>query len=202
MMVINARIESNKAEVSEAARLEAEAVRLEKVVFKFKRTLFLRAEHVQYYELVKKVPRLTTLKRVLDETVLAALFSKTKNMEDKRPDYFHLYPKTNMALHGEFDENDQHEDDHNRLREIAHHAGCGWERTYYFRIMAHIDKPELALFKRMTNEFGGYYAMTPRGLAVLDEVAEYVTECLDRMEAGAMPWEEKPSDLPIKWFNK
>ena len=49
--------------------------------------------------------RLTTLKRVLEETVLAALFSKTKNMEDKRPDYFHLYPKTNMALHGEFDEN-------------------------------------------------------------------------------------------------
>ena len=122
-MVINARIESNKAEGLEAVRLEAEAVRLEKVVFKFKRTLFLRAEHVQYYELVKKVPKLTTLKRVLDETVLAALFSKTKNMEDKRPDYFHLYPKTNMALHGEFDKNSKHEDDHDRLREMAHYAG-------------------------------------------------------------------------------
>ena len=107
-----------------------------------------------------------------------------------------------MALHGEFDENDQHEDDHDRLREIAHHAGCGWERTYYFRIMAHIGNPELALFKRMANEFGGYYVITPRGEVVLDQVAAYVTECLDRMEAGVMPWKEASGDLPIKWFNK
>ena len=201
-MVINARIEANKAEGVEATRLDAYAVWLETVVFKFKRTLFLRAEHVQYYELVKKVPRLTLLKRVLDETVLAALFSKTKNMEDRRPDYFHYYAQTNMALHGEFDEKNEHEDDHDRLREIAHDAGCGWERTYYFRIMAHLDNPEKALFKRTKNEFGGYYVITPRGLDVLDQVAAYVTECLDRMEAGVMPWEERPEDLPIKWFNK
>jgi len=201
-MVINARIEANLAEGLEAIRLDAYAVRLETVVFKFKRALFLRAEHVQYYELVKKVPKLTTLKRVLDETVLAALFSKTKNMEDRRPDYFHYYAQTNMALHGEFDEDSKHEDDHDRLREIAHHAGCGWERTYYFRIMAHIDKPERALFKKLTNEFGGYYVITPRGKIILDQVAEYVTECLDRMEVGVMPWEEQPRDLPIKWFNK
>jgi hypothetical protein len=39
---------------------------------------------------------------------LAALFSKTKKMEDRRPDYFHYYAQTNMALHGEFDENSKH----------------------------------------------------------------------------------------------
>jgi hypothetical protein len=72
----------------------------------------------------------------------------------------------------------------------------------HFRIMAHIDKPELALFKRMANEFGGYYAITPRGEIVLDQVAAYVTECLDRMKAGAMPRKEEDGDLPIKWFNK
>ena len=180
---------------------EQEAVRLEKY-FGFKRPLLLRAEHVQYYALVKRVPRLTTLKRVLDETVLAALFDKTKNMQDRRPDYFHFYPPTNMALHGEFDEDSKHEDDHDRLREIAHHAGCGWERTYYFRIMAHIDKPERALFTKKTNENGKYYAMTKRGFAVLDEVAAYVEECLDNMEANVMPPKEESGDLPIKWFNK
>jgi hypothetical protein len=201
-MVINARVEANKSEGLEANRLEAYAVWLEKVVFKFKRTLFLRAEHVQYYELVKKVPELTLLKRVLDETVLAALFGKTKNMKDYRPDYFHLYGNTNMALHGEFDEKNEHEDDHDRLRTIAHHAGCGWERTYYFRIMAHIDNPDLALFKKLENDYGGYYVITPRGEVVLDQVAAYVRECLDRMKAGVMPWEERPRDLPIKWFNK
>ena len=183
-----------------AAGNKAEAVRLERI-FKFRQPLFLRAEQVQYYELVKKVPRLTALKRVLDETVLAALFSKTKNMEDRRPDYFHFYPNTNMALHGEFDENNQHEDDHDRLREIAHHAGCGWERTYYFRIMAHIGNPKRALFTRRTNEHGRYYVITPLGLVVLDQVAAYVTECLDRMEAGVMPRKEEDGDLPIRWFS-
>jgi hypothetical protein len=123
-------------------------------------------------------------------------------MEDKRPDYFHLNTVTNMALHGEFDEDDTHENDHDRLREIAHHAGCGWERTYYFRVMAHLDNAELALFKRKTNEHGRYYVVTPRGIDVLDQVAAYVTECLDCMEAGVMPWEEEPRDLHIKWFNK
>ena len=133
-------------------------------------------------------------------TVMAKLFAK--NMKEWRPDYFHFYDPTNMALHGEFDEDNRHEDNHDRLREIAHDAGCGWERTYYFRIMAHIDKPEIALFRKLSNEYGGYYVITPRGLVVLDQVAKYVTECLDRMEAGVMPWEERPRDLPIKWFNK
>jgi len=68
--------------------------------------------------------------------------------------------------------------------------------------MAHLDKPERALFKRMTNQNGRYYAITPRGLVFLDQVAAYVTECLDRTKAGVMPWEETPRDLPIKWFNK
>jgi hypothetical protein len=54
----------------------------------------------------------------------------------------------------------------------------------------------------MANQFGGYYVITARGEVVLDQVAAYVTECLDRMEAGVMPWEEEPRDLPIKWFNK
>ena len=107
-----------------------------------------------------------------------------------------------MALHGEFDEDNKHEDDHDRLREIAHHAGCGWERTYYFRIMAHIGNPERALFKRRTNEHGRYYVITPRGLAVLDQVAAYVTECLDRMEANVMPSKGEHGELPIKWFSK
>jgi len=56
-----------------------------------------------------------------------------------------------MALHGEFDEN---EDDHDRLRKIAHYAGCGWERTYYFRIMAHIGDPERALLKKRRTILG------------------------------------------------
>jgi len=68
--------------------------------------------------------------------------------------------------------------------------------------MAHIGNSKLQLFKRMANEFGGYYAITPRGVVVLDQVAAYVTECLDFMEAGGMPRKEEDGDLPIKWFNR
>ena len=78
-MVIKSRVAGN----------EQEAVRLEGI-FRFRQPLFLRAEQAQYYELVKKVPRLQTLRRVLDETVMAALFGKTKNLKEWRPDYFHF----------------------------------------------------------------------------------------------------------------
>ena len=93
--------------------------------FRFKQDLTLRAEHVFYYELVKLVPALTSLRRVLDQPVLSKLVGKAKCMEDPRPDYFHFDSKTNIALHGEFDEQDDHEESMERLRVIAHHAGCG-----------------------------------------------------------------------------
>jgi len=85
--------------------------------------MVLRAEHVFYYELVKMVPRLALFRRVLDETVLAKLLGKIQSVKDPRPDYFHLNEESNMALHGEFDETDDHEEDEERLRVIAHHAG-------------------------------------------------------------------------------
>ena len=57
----------------------------------------------------------------LDQTVLSALFGKPKDVSDRRPDYFHLHPNGTMALHGEFDEKGDHEDDHNRLLSLQWH---------------------------------------------------------------------------------
>jgi hypothetical protein len=123
---------------------------------------------------VKKVPGLTGLRRALDESVFKALFAdlgdKTKERTDYRPDYFHLSLTTNMALYGEFDETSTHEDDHNRLQQIAHQSVCGRERTYYFRAMAHLDNRAFAFFRRKRNQHGDYYRITSRGKGILDEV--------------------------------
>lgn len=104
-----------------------------------------------------------------------------------------------MAIYGEFCEDNTHKDD-GCLKEICRREGCGWERTYYYRVMAHIGNAELALFKEESNEYGQYYVMTARGKDVLDEVSAYVNECLDRMKAGIAPEEEESGALPIRCF--
>jgi hypothetical protein len=65
-----------------------------------------------------KVPGVTGLKRVLNESVVKALFDKTKERADYHPDYFRLNFTTNMALHCEIDETSTNEDDHNRLQRL------------------------------------------------------------------------------------
>ena len=124
--------------------------------------------------------------------MLAKLLGKTKSVKDPRPDYFHLNEETNnnnnnnMALHGEFDETDDHEEDEERLRVIAHHAGCGANRVYYFRVKARLGTPR-AVCERIMKKDLVYYQMTQHGIRVLQNVAAYVRECLDRMSAGQLP---------------
>ena len=113
--------------------------------------------------------------------VFKALFDKTKERTDYRPDYFHLNLTTNMTLHGEFDETSSHEDDHNRLQQIASQTGCVWERTYYFRFMTHLDNRAFAFFRRKRNQRGDCCAITSRDKGILDEVVAYVKDCLVRM---------------------
>ena len=154
--------------------------------FAFKRDLVLRAEHAFYHELVKLVPELTWLRRVLDESVLSKLVGKIKSLEDPRPDYFHLNAATNIGLHGEFDEGENHEEDDGRLRVIASHAGCGAERVYYFRVKGHLGTPA-ALCKRVIQKGMAYYQTTAEGKRVLEEVAAYVRWCIERMQEGKPP---------------
>ena len=164
--------------------------------FGFKKDLILRAEHVFYHELVKLVPELASLRRVLDESVLSKLVGKTKSMHDPRPDYFHFNEATNIGLHGEFDETDEHEEDEGRLRVIAHHAGCGVERVYYFRVKGRLGKPE-ALCKRIINKGMAYYQTTAEGKRVLEEVAAYVRWCIERMHEGKPP---EGAGLTMRYF--
>jgi hypothetical protein len=137
---------------------------------------------------------------VLDESVLAKLIGKTKSMEDPRPDYYHFDESTNMALHGEFDENDDHEECEKRLRIIAHHAGCGSERTFYFRVKARLGTSE-ALCQKVINKHVVYYRLTCRGMEVLAEVAGYAQYCVDQMRANRPPSHDG-GRLDVKRFGK
>jgi len=157
--------------------------------FHFKRDVACRAEQAFYYALVRRVPHLKELERVLDESVLSKLLGKAKCVNDPRPDYFHFYQPTNMALLGEFDETDNHEDSSQRLATICHHAGCGIERTYVFRVRAHIGGSN-AVCVRRSHRGSVHYVLTQRGMEILNNVVEYVQHCLRLMRDGIPPTRE------------
>ncbi len=181
--LVNDLLQANKIE---------EAKRLRKY-FGFTKDLVVRAEHVFYYELVKLCPDLIKTRRVLDESVLSKLLGKTKSLSDPRPDYFHYWEPTNLALHGEFDETAEHEDCEERLRVIAHHAGCARERVYVWRVCGYMNDPTKALLRRVEIRKAGsvYYVLTPRGKEVLGRVARHVNLCLQRLLAGQLPTESQ-----------
>jgi hypothetical protein len=154
--------------------------------FGFKKQLVYRAEQIFYNELVLRVPALKTMRRCLDESVLSGIAGMPKKMSDPRPDYFHFDDAARMAIHGEFDETDSHEDDDDRLYRIAHHAGIDRDRIYMFRVLARLDTPD-ALCDRVESKGYVYYKMNTRGLAVVDRVAEYVVGCIERIGMGMPP---------------
>jgi hypothetical protein len=159
--------------------------------FGFKKDLVLRAEHAFYFMLVQEVPELAQMVRALDQSVASALEGKAKQSTDPRPDYLHYNPAVNMALYGEFDEHDNHEDDDNRLRRITDQVGCGLARTYVFRIKAHLEDPQRALFvRKVHHKHHAYYTATDRGKEVVQKVAQHVRECLALMSLQIPPTEE------------
>jgi hypothetical protein len=156
--------------------------------FGFKRDLVLRAEHAFYFMLVQEVPELSRMVRALDQSVAYALEGKAKRFTDPRPDYLHYNPAVNMALYGEFDENDNHEDNDARLGMITDQVGCGLERTYVFRVRAHINDPSRALFvRKVHHKHHTYYSATDRGKQVVQTVAQHVRECLALMSLDVPP---------------
>ncbi|EWM27138.1 hypothetical protein Naga_100010g84 [Nannochloropsis gaditana] len=90
--------------ISAAEQNSMKLVKTRKRHVDFRRELVLREEHVFYHELVKMVPKLASLRRMLDDSVLSKLVGKSRSLEDSLPDYYHLNEATNIALHGEFHE--------------------------------------------------------------------------------------------------
>jgi len=64
----------------------------------------------------------------------------------------------------------------------CHLAGCGIERTYVFRVRAHIGSNN-AVCVRRSHQGSVYYVLTQRGMEILNNVVEYVPT-LPLLDAG------------------
>jgi hypothetical protein len=156
--------------------------------FGFKKDKVIRPEHLFYHMLVKLVPELTQMIRALDQSIASAVEGKAKRVSEPRPDYMHYDPAVNMACYGEFDERDDHEDDDDRLRRITNQIACGYERTYIFRVRAHMNDKSKALFERkICSRHYVYYVPTARGKQVVEQVAQHVQACITLMKFDIPP---------------
>jgi hypothetical protein len=155
--------------------------------FGFKRTLTLRIEHAVRHRLLQLCPELTELPAAHDRDVLSALAGKAKQVRKNafRPDCYFIDPTTNLALHVEIDEYDDHEDNDDRLAAIERTTGV--LGTYVIRIQCHHKTPDAVCREKRLRESGVVHVLTRHGEAVLGDVATYVRVCLERMSKGVPP---------------
>jgi hypothetical protein len=165
--------------------------------FGFKKDLVLRAENTFYYALCLEVPELMSLTRTLDGSVTG----KRKRVEDVRPDYHHVIVTKGVkfALHGEFDEDETHENCAHRLFQIAGDSSTEGN-TYVFRVQGYKFNSQKTLCRaRIYHKVHKYWILTPRGKEVVKEVGVYVRKCLDWMKKGLGP--DEAADRPyVKYF--
>jgi hypothetical protein len=174
-MVAEALFETNEEEVQRLMKY-----------FNFKRKLVFRAEQAFFCALNKAAPELRQFESAIDTSVLKQFYDKAKSTEDRRPDAFFLCRQTNVGLHFEYDENTFHEDDNDRLTLIANQAGCGPEAVYVVRVNGRQNTQDSLCARRINKQYS-YYKLTKRGEEVVAQVAEYMKECVDKMNQGILP---------------
>ena len=158
------------------------------VHFGFKRLLAMRGEHAFYHALCMLVPDLKLSERVLDDSVMVSQ-GKPKSNTDLRPDFFHYFGNSTndgFTIHAEYDEIRGHEDDDERLKEIAVAAGVDFDKTYVIRVSGkHYTKD--AVCTKMTFGYHSYYKLTDAGHKVVKETAAVVKERLRWISLGLGP---------------
>ena len=166
--------------------------------FGFKSNLVIRAEHVFYHALCVLVPALTRCERVLDESVIGKCIGKTKSCRDLKPDYFHFFADGDieLAIHGEYDEDNSHEDSDQRLDAIANASGCGPENVYIFRVCGHHQNAN-AVCRRVKKKDHSYYVLTSHGETVVQETAVILRERLEWIGQGLPPGEGRERKVYI-----
>ena len=156
--------------------------------FGFKRLLAMRGEHAFYHALCMLVPDLKLSERVLDDSVMVSQ-GKPKSNTDLRPDFFHYFGNSTndgFTIHAEYDERRGHEDDDERLEEIAVAAGVDFDKTYVIRVSGkHYTKD--AVCTKMTFGYHSYYKLTDAGHKVVKETAAVVKERLRWISLGLGP---------------
>jgi hypothetical protein len=168
--------------------------------FKLKKELVMRGEHAFYHALCLKVPDLRFSEVALDESVTAKLLGKRKSLHDYRPDYFHLFADKDVAIgiHGEYDEDRDHEDCDERLAAIAEASSCGSDNVYVFRVLGDHGGSQ-AVCKRITRKEYTYYTLTSHGVRVVEETAAIVRQRIAWIRQGLAPNADRPRKVYINF---
>ena len=168
--------------------------------FKLKKELTMRGEHAFYHALCLKVEDLRFSEAALDESVTAKLLGKRKSLQDYRPDYFHVFvdQEVSFGLHGEYDEDRDHEDSEERLVAIADASSCGRDNVYVFRVLGDHYGSQ-AVCKRITRKEHTYYTLTPHGERVVEETAAIVQERIAWIRQGLAPNIDRPRKVYINF---
>ena len=111
-----------------------------KQYFEFQREIAYRGEQVFYWAMAKMLPILNdrNVFHISLDKPASSINVGPKHLEERRPDYFHVYGQgpDAFALLGEFDDDIDHEDCAERLQEIARLAKVPIERIFVHRINA------------------------------------------------------------------
>ena len=139
------------------------------------------------HRLLQLCPELLRLPAAHDRDVLSALAGKAKQVRKNafRPDCYFIDPTSNLALHVEIDEYDDHEDNDDRIAAIEKTTGV--VATYVIRIRCHHKTPEAVCREKRLRDGVVFNALTARGEAVVVNVARYARQCLDKMRVGVGP---------------
>lgn len=170
--------------------------------FKFKRKLVLRAENEFYHKLALFAAGLreTNFFKVYLDMPASVVNGDGKICKAPRADYLHVHGQgaNAIAILGEFDENDDHEDEWGRFERIAKYANIPIDRIYIYRVHARMNTNQ-SIVDRKTYRYNDYFSVNERGMMVLKDVATHVNFCIDRIRQGIPP----PIDgSRVVYFNK
>ena len=174
-----------------------------KKYFGFKREVAYRGEQVFYWAMAKMLPVLNdrNMFRISLDKPASSINGGPKNVDERRPDYFHVFgegPEA-FALLGEFDEDIDHEDCAERLREIAHLAKVPIERVFVYRIHARRGTND-ALFSMHQSRHVRFAEITEKGEEVVKKVVEYLKRWIEDILKGISP-DIEPGKFSCMYFH-
>lgn len=154
--------------------------------FGFKTEYTYREEQAFLYEMLKLDPSLQNeaSESVFDSSLMPVL-GKQKSFENPRPDYFWFFQHENkrMAIHGEYDEEEGHEKNNERLERLAKISQCGEENTYVFRVHGRRWDKINRIFIPGTSRGNKVFHLSDHGKSVLEETMAAITSFRELIRA-------------------
>lgn len=170
--------------------------------FHFKSNLILRAENAFYYTMALSCKGLrdNSFFKIFLDMPASVVNGKGKLFKAPRADFLHIHGEgpNSIALLGEFDENDDHDDEWERFERICKYANISIDRVYIYRIHARMNTNQ-SIVSRKTHNRNDFYVVNERGSKLLDDIVEYLDDIISRIRQGIPPNLNEPR---VTYFNR